>query len=382
MRAGVEIRVKGKVQGVGFRPAVWQIAHQMGLCGDVSNDSEGVLIHLPADADIAGFIRRLQAQCPPLARIDHIGQQDYTFEQCPAAFTISASGQGDMDTEIIPDAATCDACLRELFDPENRRYRYPFINCTHCGPRFTIIRGMPYDRPNTAMSVFPFCPVCQHEYGDPADRRFHAQPNACPDCGPHIWLTDPQQQITARFDDALSAAVRLLKDGKILAMQGLGGFHLVADAQNSDAVAALRARKHRPAKPFAVMIPSVDWLAECAEHQPDAGLITLLKSPAAPIVLTDEPGLSAALSPLVAPGLCETGIMLPSNPLQHLLLHDIQRPLIMTSGNASGHTPALDHAAAFEQLSTIADAFLLHNREIIQRADDSIVRYQSGDIQV
>ncbi len=382
MQAGVEIRVKGKVQGVGFRPAVWQIAHQMGLCGDVSNDSEGVLIHLPADADIAGFIRRLQAQCPPLARIDHIGQQHYIFEQCPAAFTITASGQGEMDTEIIPDAATCDVCLSELFDPGNRRYRYPFINCTHCGPRFTIIRGMPYDRPNTAMSVFPFCPVCQHEYRDPADRRFHAQPNACPDCGPHIWLTDPQQQITARFDDALSAAVRLLKDGKILAMQGLGGFHLVADAQNSDAVALLRARKHRPAKPFAVMIPSVGWLAECTEHQPDAGLITLLKSPAAPIVLTDEPGLSAALSPLVAPGLCETGIMLPSNPLQHLLLHDIQRPLIMTSGNASGHTPALDHAVAFEQLSTIADAFLLHNREIIQRADDSLVRYQSGDVQV
>lgn len=382
MQAGVEIRVKGKVQGVGFRPAVWQIAHQMGLCGDVSNDSEGVLIHLPAEADIAGFISRLQAQCPPLARIDHIGQQHYTFEQCPAAFTITASGQGEMDTEIIPDAATCDVCLSELFAPGNRRYRYPFINCTHCGPRFTIIRGMPYDRPNTAMSVFPFCPVCQHEYRDPADRRFHAQPNACPDCGPHIWLTDPQQQITARFDDALSAAVRLLKDGKILVMQGLGGFHLVADAQNSDAVAVLRARKHRPAKPFAVMIPSVDWLAECTGRKPDPGLITLLKSPAAPIVLTDEPEVIAALSPLVAPGLCETGIMLPSNPLQHLLLHDIQRPLIMTSGNASGHTPALDHAAAFEQLSSIADAFLLHNREIIQRADDSLVRYQSGDIQV
>lgn len=323
MQAGVEIRVKGKVQGVGFRPAVWQIAHQMGLCGDVSNDSEGVLIHLPADADIAGFISRLQAQCPPLARIDHIGQQHYTFEQCPAAFTITASGKGKMDTEIIPDAATCDVCLSELFAPGNRRYRYPFINCTHCGPRFTIIRGMPYDRPNTAMSVFPFCPVCQHEYRDPADRRFHAQPNACPDCGPHIWLTDPQQQITARFDDALSAAVRLLKDGKILAMQGLGGFHLVADAQNSDAVAVLRARKHRPAKPFAVMIPSVDWLAECTGRKPDPGLITLLKSPAAPIVLTDEPEVIAALSPLVAPGLCETGIMLPSNPLQHLLLQVI-----------------------------------------------------------
>lgn len=382
MIAGVAIRVKGKVQGVGFRPAVWQIAHQMVLCGDVSNDSEGVLVHLLKDADITGFIDRLQAQCPPLARIDSIEQHDYTFVQHPAAFVISASGRGEMDTEIIPDAATCDACRAELFDPLNRRYRYPFINCTHCGPRFTIIRSMPYDRPNTAMSVFPFCPVCQKEYEDPGDRRFHAQPNACPDCGPQIWLTDADQQVLLRHDDAIAESVRQLHNGNILAMQGLGGFHLAVDAGNSDAVAKLRVRKHRPAKPFAVMIPSVDWLTACLGREPDAALVTLLKSPAAPIVLIEDPRLFAALSPLIAPNLCEIGIMLPSNPLQHLLLNDSQRPLVMTSGNASGHTPALDHITAFEQLDTIADVFLLHNREIIQRADDSLVRYQKDGNQM
>ena len=273
-----------------------------------------------------------------------------------------------MNTQIVPDAATCPECLVEMNTPGERRYRYPFINCTHCGPRFTIIRAMPYDRPFTVMASFPLCAQCDKEYRDPYDRRFHAQPVACPACGPHLeWFSTDER---AEKEEALQAAVSRLKAGGIVAVKGIGGFHLVCDARNDDAVALLRLRKHRPAKPLAVMLPGDDGLPEPARR--------LLTTPAAPIVLVQKRYV-AALSEGIAPGLTEVGVMLPANPLQHLLLQEMNCPLVMTSGNLSGRPPAITNAQALEDLSAIADGFLLHNREIVQRMDDSVVR-DSGEM--
>ncbi|WP_105621993.1 carbamoyltransferase HypF, partial [Cronobacter malonaticus] len=276
---------------------------------------------------------------------------------------IRESGGGAMRTQITPDAATCPQCLRELNNPADPRWRYPFINCTHCGPRFTIIRAMPYDRPNTAMAGFPLCAPCETQYRDPADRRFHAQPVACPTCGPQLsWASGEQ---TAQKEAALQAAIAALNAGQIVAIKGIGGFHLACDAQNADAVAHLRERKHRPAKPLAVMLAHAAGLPEDARAQ--------LTTPAAPIVLVNN----AHLPPLceaIAPGLNETGVMLPANPLQHLLMQGVGRPLVMTSGNRSGEPPALTSAQALSQLGEVADGFLLHNRDILQRMDDSVMR--------
>ncbi|HGN0146367.1 TPA: carbamoyltransferase HypF [Proteus mirabilis] len=377
MSNGITLRVKGKVQGVGFRPFVWQLAHHFGLLGQVSNDSLGVLIHLTLSPQNQHFINALTAQCPPLARIERIEQTPYQWEQLPTDFTIVKSGGGEMDTQVVPDAATCQACIDELFDPQNRRYHYPFINCTHCGPRFTIIKKMPYDRPFTSMSAFPFCPTCQHEYQDPADRRFHAQPNACPVCGPHIWLADHQGQQLAIKERALTQACQALLAGKIVAVKGIGGFHLVCDARNSESVARLRARKHRPAKPLAVMLTGIEQLQKPDDNAEFySKVIETLTSTAAPIVLIPKEIAPISLSELIAPGLTEVGVMLPANPLQHLLAHETQIPLVMTSGNATGHTPALTNEEALTQLGDIAELFLMHNREIIQRADDSLVRIE------
>lgn len=373
---GMTLRVKGKVQGVGFRPFVWQLAHRFKLLGQVSNDSLGVLVHLTLSPQNALFIEALKAQCPPLARIDRIEQTPYQWAQLPTDFIIVKSGGGEMDTQVVPDATTCSACINELFDANNRRYHYPFINCTHCGPRFTIIKKMPYDRPFTSMSDFPFCPECKHEYEDPADRRFHAQPNACPVCGPYIWLTDNHGHELAIKESALTLACQALLAGKIIAVKGIGGFHLVCDARNEKSVALLRKRKYRPAKPLAVMITSVDQLKnnnEDTDFLPVA--IKALQSAAAPIVLIPKT-VAPDLCELIAPGLTEIGVMLPANPLQHLLSRETGIPLVMTSGNASGHTPALKNEEALVQLGEIADFFLMHNREIIQRADDSLVRIE------
>ncbi|WP_369308614.1 carbamoyltransferase HypF [Providencia rettgeri] len=376
MSNGIQLRVKGKVQGVGFRPYVWQLAHQQQLNGDVCNDGEGVLIRLLADANVAEFSQLLQQHCPPLAHIDSIQSQPCQWDILPNEFTIRRSGEGKMDTQVIPDAATCEACQQELFDPTNRRFHYPFANCTHCGPRFTIIRHMPYDRPNTAMADFPLCPECLAEYQSPADRRFHAQPNACAVCGPEIKFCDATGQRVAIKAQALICASQSLLTGKIIAIKGLGGFHLACDATDDLAVQALRIRKHRPTKPFAVMLPSLDWLKNQGVHISD-GLASLLKSPAAPIVLIKQ-WQNSGLSPLIAPHLTELGIMLPSNPLQHLLMAEVKRPLIMTSGNASGKPPVLTEQNAFADLANIADFYLTHNRDIVQRADDSLVRYHQG----
>lgn len=357
---GVQLRVRGRVQGVGFRPFIWQLAHQLQLTGDVCNDGEGVLVRLAGNG--GAFTARMHQDCPPLARIDHVETQPLTWPRVPKAFTIRHSAGGTMDTQIVPDAATCPACLAEMCDPRERRHRYPFINCTHCGPRFTIIRAMPYDRPATAMASFPLCAPCEAEYRNPADRRFHAQPVACPDCGPALeWRAG---EVIATGESALNAAVERLKNGGIVAVKGLGGFHLVCDALNPRAITALRARKQRPAKPLAVMIPDADGLPEAIQ--------SLLRTSAAPIVLTPKASLPA-FPEEIAPGLDCVGILLPANPLQHLLMMDCQRPLVMTSGNLSGRPPAITNAQAREELSDIADGFLLHNRDILQRMDDSVM---------
>lgn len=357
---GVQLRVRGKVQGVGFRPFVWQLAQSLQLTGDVCNDGEGVLVRLAGNG--GAFTARLRQDCPPLARIDAIDTQPFTWRRVPEKFTIRHSAGGTMDTQIVPDAATCPACLAEMRDPGERRYRYPFINCTHCGPRFTIIRAMPYDRPSTSMATFPLCEPCETEYRNPADRRFHAQPVACPDCGPELeWRAG--DIITTR-ESALSAAVEMLKNGGIVAIKGLGGFHLACDALNPQAVALLRSRKQRPAKPLAVMIPQAKALPTAIQ--------ALLCSPAAPIVLTPKVWLPV-LPDEIAPGLDSVGIMLPANPLQHLLMLDCQRPLVMTSGNLSGKPPAISNQQALDELGEIADGFLLHNRDIVQRMDDSVL---------
>ncbi|MEQ4450845.1 carbamoyltransferase HypF [Kosakonia sp. YIM B13605] len=363
---GVCLRVYGKVQGVGFRPFVWQLAQQLGLKGDVCNDAQGVEVRLLGNE--REFLALLQQQCPPLARIDMVTSAPFCWSVLPLDFAIRHSAGGAMNTQIVPDAATCPACLAEMNDPSERRYRYPFINCTHCGPRFTIIHAMPYDRPNTAMARFPLCPVCEAEYRDPLDRRFHAQPVACHECGPALeWRSGEQH---AHGEAALQAAIALLTSGGIVAVKGIGGFHLACDATNQAAVMHLRARKHRPAKPLAVMLPGAEGVTAQAQR--------LLATPAAPIVLVDKNSV-CELCEAIAPGLDEVGVMLPANPLQHLLAQELQRPLVMTSGNLSGKPPAISNDEALSDLAEIADGFLLHNRDIVQRMDDSVVR-ASGEM--
>ncbi len=405
---GVRLIIKGKVQGVGFRPTVWQVAQRLGFTGDVGNNAAGVEVRLWG-GDTTRFIVELRRCCPPLAAIDSIETQPWHWAIRPSGFSIVPSHGGAMATQVVPDAATCGDCLSELNDPANRRWRYPFINCTHCGPRFTLIRRMPYDRPNTAMDRFPLCPECLAEYQNPADRRFHAQPNACPHCGPQVWLADAQGAILATRDHAVDEAVRRLCAGEILAIKGLGGFHLACDATNAVAVARLRQRKRRPSKPLAVMVPDIDWLQHWLGRI-DPALTALLHSPAAPIVLIPWPAdtrhaalggvlsrpLDAArtvadpiheprgrpLCELIAPELHELGVMLPANPLQHLLLRGVGRPLVMTSGNLNGRPPALDNQRALEDLAAIADGWLLHDRDIVQRADDSLVRLTGPGVEM
>lgn len=367
---GIELRIKGKVQGVGFRPFVWLLANKYQLKGDVNNDGQGVLVRLitPKPSTLSAFLQELTTQLPPLAAITAIQQSEKQWQDIdPQSFIIRESENNGMDTQIIPDAATCPHCLADLFDPQNRRFHYPFTNCTHCGPRFTIIKAIPYDRKNTSMANFPLCPQCDKEYRDPADRRFHAQPNACPDCGPQIWLTDNHNTL-AQNETALKQTALLLKQGNIVAIKGIGGFHLACDATNPQAVARLRQRKRRPTKPFAIMVPDIDFLSDLNDDE--RGQLT---SSAAPILLLAKHKVPQ-VTELIAPHLAEIGVMLPSNPLQHLLLRDIQLPLVMTSANPSGQPPVLINEEARQKLADLADFYLLHNRDILQRADDSLVR--------
>ena len=355
---GVQVRVRGLVQGVGFRPTVWRIARELGLVGSVCNDGEGVLIRVWGEPDkIDGLCRRLEADCPPLARIDAIERSSLPTAPESVDFVIVQSAVTAVHTGVVPDAATCDACNREIADPANRRYRYAFTNCTHCGPRLSIVRGIPYDRANTSMSAFPMCAECAREYADPADRRFHAQPNACPVCGPRVWLADMDGNELDPAGlggvDAIDAASRLLADGRIVAIKGIGGFHLACDATNDAAVALLRRRKRRWLKPFALMARDLDVIRRyCRLSEQEA---SLLHSAAAPVVLLDRES-SDDLAGGVAPGHTALGFMLPYSPLHRLLLRDWDRPLVMTSGNSSDEPQCIDNDDALARLRPIADA--------------------------
>ncbi|MCF7989946.1 MAG: carbamoyltransferase HypF [Thiohalocapsa sp.] len=381
---GERIRVRGLVQGVGFRPTVWTLARALGLRGTVRNDGDGVLIRAWGDTDSLGlFAERLRSACPPLARVDSIERVPLTDPPDDDEFVIVASAATEVHTGIVPDAATCEACAAEVADPSNRRYRYPFTNCTHCGPRLSIVRAIPYDRANTSMSVFPMCPACGAEYGNPADRRFHAQPNACPVCGPRAWLvaadgSEPRVAGEAWLD-AVDGASRLLAKGRIIAIKGVGGFHLACDAADADTVAELRRRKRRWAKPFALMARDLDVIGRYCRVSEDEAVA--LKSPAAPIVLLDI-ACADGLAPGISPGQDSLGFMLPYSPLHRLLLARWDRPLVMTSGNISDEPQCTDNDDCGDRLGALADAFLLHDRAIVNRVDDSVTRIMDGSLRM
>ncbi len=374
MKTCRRITVQGVVQGVGFRPFVFNLAERLDLAGWVLNHSGGVDIEIEGAGDaVTQFVDALREQAPPLARIESLDVRAAPLQGYDRFEIRHSEAQAGRYQLISPDIATCADCLRELFDPADRRYRYPFINCTNCGPRFTIIADIPYDRPNTTMRVFPLCTECQREYDDPRDRRFHAQPNACPVCGPKLEMANGKSQIAVRDgaaeSDVLGQAVALLRRGAILAIKGLGGFHLACDATNAEAVRILRERKRRPHKPFALMMATMD---EVRRHcRVSAPAETLLSSPQAPIVLLPwRAGSDVARA--VAPKQNNLGVMLPCTPLHHILLRDMGRPLVMTSGNLSEEPIAADNDEALRRLGNLADAFVLHNRDIYARYDDSV----------
>ena len=376
MTTRAQIIVRGIVQGVGFRPFVYSRASSRSLTGCVLNNATGVLIDLQGEAsEIDRFVRELELHPPPLSSIDSIERLENLVPLDYRDFQILESDSaGQKLVPISADVATCDDCLKELFDKNNRRYRYPFINCTNCGPRFTIIEHIPYDRANTTMREFQMCAACHEEYENPLDRRFHAEPTACEVCGPNLSLVDGEGRKVS--GDAVAMAIDLLQRGKILAIKGIGGFHLACDALSKEAVAVLRSRKFREDKPFALMASSVDAIRPfCHLSQHD---IALLASPARPIVLlhrTEPSAVAPGKIPIsVAPGVNTLGFMLPYAPLHHLLLESSDRPLVMTSGNISDEPIYFRDADASERLHSIADYFLIHDRQIHIRTDDSVVR--------
>ena len=363
------IRVRGVVQGVGFRPAMYRLASSLGVGGFVQNDREGVWIEVEGGAaSVARFVADLPAAAPDASRIEALEMSVIApCDETRFCIVDSARVAGGRAAAAIPaDLAPCADCLRELADPDDRRHRYPFINCTACGPRFTIVREVPYDRAKTTMAAFVMCGACRGEYADPADRRFHAEPNACPACGPQVQLVDAERVVATR-DDAVVAAARALRDGMIVAVKGGGGFVLAVDATNERAVARLRERKRRPHKPFAVMGRSLELLAEVASL--DAAARALLVDRARPIVLAPARRPSA-LAASVAPGLADVGVFLPPTPLQHLLLADGPPLQVMTSGNLAEEPIARTNTEALAKLGAIADLVLVHDREIHSRADD------------
>ncbi|WP_016949624.1 carbamoyltransferase HypF [Anabaena sp. PCC 7108] len=378
-----EIRVCGTVQGVGFRPIVYRLAKVFGLKGDVCNDGEGVLIRVSgSEEEITKFINKLYQECPPLARINEVKRSPYLGEFDFNDFVISSSVNSVVKTEISPDAATCPQCQKEIFDPFSRYFRYPFTNCTHCGPRLSIIGAIPYDRNNTSMVNFPMCGECEKEYKNVENRRFHAQPVACYLCGPHAWLerADGKPVISDMFSmlDDVDAVCTLLQKGEIVAIKGLGGFHLACDATLENAVIKLRSRKQRYHKPFALMARDINIISEyCYINDLEKQLLT---SPAAPIVLlklkTDK-----QLPSSIAPGQNTLGFMLPYTPLHHLILRRMNNPIVLTSGNISDEPQCINNEDAKDKLSKIADYFLLHNRDIVNRVDDSVVRVIDNKIQ-
>jgi hydrogenase maturation protein HypF len=373
--AAKRIAVNGIVQGVGFRPFVYNLARQYELKGEVANTSSGVSIHIEGPAEhIRFFERDLAEKSPPLAYVVEISSRAESVKKYSDFKIVKSKDPVRMSTLISPDVSICEDCLRELFDPDNRRYLYPFINCTNCGPRYTIIDDIPYDRPGTSMRHFKMCAACQSEYDDPTNRRFHAQPNACAACGPQVSLYDNRRKAVAT-DDPIQKAAEFIRQGKIVAVKGLGGFHLAADAENSAAVVRLRNRKMREEKPFALMSEDLQRIRQFARIDPEAQ--KLLTSIQRPIVLLPKktPG---PIAEEVAPRNRYWGVMLPYTPLHYLLLKHGFTALVMTSANLSEEPIAIDNQDAFVRLAAIADYFLIHNREIYLRSDDSIVKHTAG----
>jgi hydrogenase maturation protein HypF len=367
----LRISVEGIVQGVGFRPFVYRLARELSLTGWVTNTTDGVVIEVEGEFEaLDAFVLKLETAPPPLARVHSIQckrEQPFGYGD----FTIRHSLAGADPTVLIaPDSATCPDCVRELFDPGDRRYQYPFINCTNCGPRYTILRSVPYDRPNTSMAKFPMCEHCQGEYDNPADRRFHAQPNACHDCGPSLTFLDGNGSV--RGYDPLSEAIEELKNGRVLAVKGLGGYHLAVDPKNTDAVLRLRKRKGREEKPLALMVRDLETaslLCELSEHA--RSILTSTESPIALLRRRQSPDVN--ISHAVAPRSRYYGLMLPYTPLHHLLMDQFDL-LVMTSANLTEEPLCADNDEALQRLSQISDAFLVHDRDIVLRCDDSIVR--------
>ena len=376
-----ELRVRGTVQGVGFRPFVYRLANDLRVAGWVLNDTDGVLIQAEAAAEVLReFARRIRDDAPRLAVVDSIGSREIaaTGER---GFRIRASPPaGSRQTIVPPDVATCPACLAEMWDPEDRRFRYPFLNCTNCGPRYSIIEALPYDRPRTSMKRFPMCPACEAEYLDPGDRRFHAQPTACPACGPSLRLETHETPPLATGDRALREAAGWVREGKVVALKGVGGFQLLVDATQEDAVARLRARKQRGRKPFAVMFPDLARVEEATELDPLAK--SVLESPASPIVLVRLRSGGGALAASVAPGNPMVGAMVPYSPVHHLLLRELGRPVVATSGNLSDEPICIGDEEAHQRLRRLADAFLTHDRAVVRPVDDSVTRVLRGRVQI
>lgn len=375
------ITVRGLVQGVGFRPTVWHLAQQHHIRGTIANNGNGVAIHACGTAkNIEKFVAALHTQAPPLARVDEILRKVAAALPLPSDFQIIESQTTAVHTSVVPDAATCAACRTETLDPRARRFRYPFTNCTHCGPRLSIIRGIPYDRPNTTMKDFALCEACSQEYHDLAARRFHAQPIACYQCGPIAKLerTDDKAVSTETFSmlDDVDAACTLLQKGHIVAIKGIGGFQLACDATNEEVVARLRQLKHRERKPFALMVRDLEIAREYCEIS--EAETKLLQASAAPIVILPL-NPTKKVAPSVAPGVNTLGVMLPNSPLHHLLLRRMNRPIVLTSGNLSDEPQCIDNNEALARLGHIADFFLTHNRPIAQRVDDSVVKVMAGE---
>jgi hydrogenase maturation protein HypF len=383
-----KIKVSGLVQGVGFRPFVFKLATELGLVGWVRNDSEGVEIAVEGEHErVTRLIKRLQSEAPALARVESITHDLAQTVIGLQGFAITQSKSGKVLTGIAPDMAICADCLSELFDPADRRYRHPFINCIHCGPRYTLTARLPYDRCNTSMATFAQCPDCQNEYDLPTTRRFHAQPNACPECGPRLSLFDARWQPVSA-DDPVAATAKRIQCGHVVAIKGMGGFHLVCDARNATTVAKLRDGKQRDEKPFAVMVLNTASARHYAQfHEQEAAL---LASAERPIVLLHQSPICELALVGIAPGLSSIGLMLPYTPLHYLLFHELLgRPqgmdwlqqvtplaLVMTSANPGGEPLVKDDAEAHASLSSLADAFLTHNRDILHRCDDSVMKWQ------
>jgi hydrogenase maturation protein HypF len=369
----LRMQLRGAVQGVGFRPFVYRLAHELALAGWVSNTGEG--LHIEAEGApnaLKEFLTRLEREKPPRSHIQSL-ESSWLEAKGFAGFKIIQSTTDTKSAVVVPDIATCDECLRELFDPANRRYRYPFTNCTNCGPRYSIVESVPYDRSNTTMKRFALCPACLAEYSDPENRRFHAQPNACPDCGPHIELWDSTGRTLASREAALNSAVNAVQSGKILAIKGLGGFQLLVDARNPEGVMRLRERKRREEKPFALMFPSIGLAGECCEISEAEG--RLLMSAESPIVLLRRKKQTlSVIASAVAPGNPNLGIMLPYTPLHHLLMAALDIPVVATSGNVSDEPICTDEREALVRLQGIADQWLVHNRPIARQVDDSVAR--------